>query len=180
MKRLVLAVMVVALVVVVVAPKLAKLYPQQFGWYSSLASEVSSVNIPGLKELRQLFSAVSSRGSDSAGPAGLPPSGAGPASAAASSGPSMPATQQRALTDWEKAQPLGKGQVRAIEAAPATAGIVVGRSKPIAAPAVESPKPLRLSAHTVVISGEINEPTSDSVADAARRSRKNTQPEPSR
>ncbi len=174
MKRLLLAAVIVALVVVVVAPELAKFYPQQFGWYSSLASEVLGADIPGLKELRQLFSAVSGQGRNSAGSSEMPPGGAGPASVAAPSGPPMLPSQQRALTDWEKAQPLGKGQVRAIEAAPAIAGIVVGRSKPGAPAAVESPKPVRLSANTVVISGEVNEPSSDSVADAARRSRKNT------
>jgi len=179
MKRLLLAAVIVALVVVVVAPELAKLYPQQFGWYSSLASEVLGADIPGLKELRQLFSAVSGQGRNSAGSSEMPPGGAAPASVAAPSGPSAPSIQGRALTDWEKAQPRGKDQVRAMEAPP-TAGIAVVRSKPQALPAVDSPKPARLSAHTVVISGEINEPTSDSVADAARRSRKNTQPAPSR
>jgi hypothetical protein len=180
MKRLVLAVVVVVLLLVMVAPEIAKTYPQEFGWWRSFTSGTLGTKLGrDLGSLRGLISdSEQLRGSAPGAegqPGKIPPGAPGGAPAAS-------ANQRRELTDWEKARPrAGKGPVGKSETDNNTPSVVVIRSKPYAVPALEvarQPRLDTLSAHTVVISGDLSDPGGDSVADAARRYRGKTQPQP--
>ncbi|MGA2990543.1 MAG: hypothetical protein ABSD88_08710 [Candidatus Korobacteraceae bacterium] len=181
MKRLVLAVVIAVLLLVMVAPEVAKTYAQELGWLKFFTSGSFGATLADkLGGVRELLSGekhgAAMTGEISPGSSGGASSGMPSAPAAASS------SQRHELTDWEKAHPRGgklqHGNSQAVDKA---ATVVLVRTVPSAPgypPAPEASHPPTLSANTVVISGELVDPVSDSVADAARRYRRKAQPQP--
>jgi hypothetical protein len=180
MRRLLLAVVIVALFVAVVAPALSKMYPQELGWMRSFTADSLGANLAGkFSSLGKVFSAGQQRNPAVPGEAAPEASsGTSPAGgAAAASG-----SQRRELTDWEKVRSsAGKHQLGSSPAGDKTTGVVLIRSVPSNPDSPPAPEPVRrpkLSAHTTIIAGDLNEASVDSVADAARRSRKRAQLQP--
>ncbi len=182
MRRLLLAVVIVALFVAVVAPALSTVYPQELGWLRSFTADSLGANLAGkFSSLGKVFSAGSGQQRNPAVPGEAAPeasSGTSPAGGAAVASGS----QRRELTDWEKVRPsAGKHQLGSGPAGDKTTGVVLIRGVPSTPDSPPAPEPARrpkLNANTVIIAGDLNEASVDTVADAARRSRKIAQSQP--
>ena len=181
MKHLVLAAVIFALLMAMVAPELMKLYPQQLAWFTGFASGSWSANLGAqlasdVLKIRELLPGGSNQGHDSAASGQQSPATSGDPAKTAPGGAAPP--HQGALSDWEKAKSRGKRQIGPAETAPSPPAIVFVRSKSGAPQPPEPPK-TGLSPKTVVISGELTDPSGDSIAEAAKRSRANAEPQPS-